>query len=101
MLLENLVLLHMLPVIFTGAAFEILSHIWIPCGYFWYLPQRINYFPLNVHPFIDFTVHCYFVVSDLIFFNSEYVRNLNQICRYNCRRKNEFIKKGLGKCCFW
>lgn len=25
----------------------------------------------------------------------EYVRNLNQICMYNCRRKNEFIKKGL------
>jgi hypothetical protein len=36
----------------------------------------------------------------LLFFsvsNSEYVRNLNQICMYNCRRKNEFIKKGLGK----
>ncbi|XP_069677350.1 mucin-17-like isoform X2 [Periplaneta americana] len=25
----------------------------------------------------------------------EYVRNLNQICMYNCRKKNEFIKKGL------
>ncbi|PSN51401.1 hypothetical protein C0J52_04462 [Blattella germanica] len=25
----------------------------------------------------------------------EYVRNLNQICLYNCRRKHEFIKKGL------
>ncbi|XP_066995700.2 serine-rich adhesin for platelets [Anabrus simplex] len=25
----------------------------------------------------------------------EYVKSLEQICRYNCRRKNEFIKKGL------
>jgi hypothetical protein len=33
----------------------------------------------------------------IFFSNSEYVRNLNQICMYNCRRKNEFIKKGLGK----
>lgn len=26
----------------------------------------------------------------------EYVKNINEIYRYNCNRKNEFIKKGLG-----
>lgn len=29
---------------------------------------------------------------------SQYVKNLEEIYHYNCRRKDEFIKKGLGEC---
>ncbi|GLG94879.1 Uncharacterized protein GBIM_01969 [Gryllus bimaculatus] len=37
-------------------------------------------------------------IAAVQFFNEdkyEYVKNLDQICRYNCRRKTDFIKKGL------
>lgn len=33
----------------------------------------------------------------MYFCYSEYVKNLNNIYKYNCRKKNDFIKKGLGK----
>lgn len=33
----------------------------------------------------------------VLFFCSEYVKTFSHIYRYDCSRKNEFIKKGLGK----
>lgn len=29
----------------------------------------------------------------------EFVFNLDDVCRYDCRRKDEFLKKGYGKYC--
>lgn len=29
--------------------------------------------------------------------SSEYVRNLNNICKYNCDKKLDLIREGLGK----
>lgn len=31
------------------------------------------------------------------FLFSEYVRNLNNICKYNCDKKMDLIREGLGK----
>lgn len=28
---------------------------------------------------------------------SEYVKNINEVYGYNCKKKHEFIKKGMGK----
>lgn len=33
--------------------------------------------------------------------SSEYVRNTNFIYKYNCGRKHEFLRKGLGKSLRW
>lgn len=37
--------------------------------------------------------------SKIVIFSisSEYVRNLNNICKYNCDKKMDLIREGLGK----
>lgn len=48
-------------------------------------------------PNMQLNILFYLFLSNKNFLFSEYVKNINAIYKYNCSRKAEFIKKGLGK----
>lgn len=43
--------------------------------------------------FLHLSIHVFFFSN----FSSEFVKNLQQIYKYNCTQKDDLIKKGLGK----
>ncbi|XP_054285824.1 mucin-2-like [Macrosteles quadrilineatus] len=69
--------------------------VWVKLGSLWWPSQVQDYDKLPEEITHDLRKRPIAVVKFFQEDSYEYVKNLNQIYHYNCRRKEEFIKKGL------
>lgn len=72
--------------------------VWVKLGPVWWPGQVQDYDKLPEEITVNLRKRPLAVVKFFQEDTFEYVKNLNHIYHYNCRKKNEFIKKGMDMC---